>query len=70
MYDFREDLKRRYRKNIESAKNEMKSHFAEIKRLQHLIKENHVCLRSLEYCQLSIEDLLTDIENKENLKNV
>lgn len=67
MYDFREDLKRRYRKNIQSAKDELKTHFQEIRRLNHLIKENEVCLRSLSCCQLSIEDLLND---EKELKNV
>lgn len=64
MYDFRVDLKRQYRKNIESAKQELKGCFQNIRRLKHIIQENEVCLKSLSMCQLSIEDLLKESEFK------
>lgn len=58
MIDFREDLKRRYKRNIESAESELKYYFQEIRRLKHIINENKVALNSLNCCQLSIDELL------------
>lgn len=58
--DFREDLKKCYRRNIESAELELKGCYQDIRRLKHIIAENRVVLNSITYCQLSIEKLLEE----------